>query len=259
MTSKVLLERLNGMGEYVKSASSTIEPPVVRRYREKFPDDAPKAAAPAGCEEGPRQEGRPGGRGSGHPCRRPRLPAPRRRLSGGTGGPACPGRPRARRVPARRPPPPRPLRLGCAAPAAPAAAARRRPRRPAPAPAGARLRRLPRPAAPAPQAPAPAAAREGGSGQGAARPAPRPGGTPRPGNNPFAPSQGMGRSREATPRPGNNPFAAEPGDAASAEPSRLRVPVRPARCRCRCGRSAPRWRPSEPGHDARPQRGRPSR
>ena len=38
MTSKVLLERLNGMGEYVKSASSTVELPVVRRYREKFPD-----------------------------------------------------------------------------------------------------------------------------------------------------------------------------------------------------------------------------
>ena len=48
VTSKVLLERLNGMGEYVKSASSTIEPPVVRRYREKFPETAaPKAAAPA--------------------------------------------------------------------------------------------------------------------------------------------------------------------------------------------------------------------
>ncbi|HET7822960.1 MAG TPA: translation initiation factor IF-2 N-terminal domain-containing protein, partial [Ornithinibacter sp.] len=35
VTSKVLLERLNGMGEYVKSASSTIETPVVRRYNEK--------------------------------------------------------------------------------------------------------------------------------------------------------------------------------------------------------------------------------
>ena len=45
VTSKVLLERLNGMGEYVKSASSTIEPPVVRRYREKFPEEAPQAAA----------------------------------------------------------------------------------------------------------------------------------------------------------------------------------------------------------------------
>ena len=44
VTSKVLLERLNEMGEYVKSASSTVEAPVVRRYQEKFPVDK---AAPA--------------------------------------------------------------------------------------------------------------------------------------------------------------------------------------------------------------------
>ena len=52
VTSKVLLERLNGMGEYVKSASSTVEAPVVRRYQEKFPMDtpspAPSAPKPAG-------------------------------------------------------------------------------------------------------------------------------------------------------------------------------------------------------------------
>ncbi|WP_035950760.1 hypothetical protein, partial [Knoellia flava] len=48
MTSKVLLERLNDMGEYVKSASSTIEAPVVRRYQEKFPvEKAAPAEAPA--------------------------------------------------------------------------------------------------------------------------------------------------------------------------------------------------------------------
>jgi len=53
VTSKVLLERLNGMGEYVKSASSTIETPVVRRYNEKFPTEAPKAAAPAAAQKAP--------------------------------------------------------------------------------------------------------------------------------------------------------------------------------------------------------------
>ena len=37
VTSKVLLERLNEMGEYVKSASSTVEAPVVRRVKEKYP------------------------------------------------------------------------------------------------------------------------------------------------------------------------------------------------------------------------------
>ena len=40
VTSKVVLERLNEMGEYVKSASSTVEAPVVRRYKEKFPEQA---------------------------------------------------------------------------------------------------------------------------------------------------------------------------------------------------------------------------
>jgi translation initiation factor IF-2 len=53
VTSKVLLERLNGMGEYVKSASSTIETPVVRRYNEKFPTEAPKAEAPAAAKKAP--------------------------------------------------------------------------------------------------------------------------------------------------------------------------------------------------------------
>ena len=57
VTSKVLLERLNGMGEYVKSASSTIETPVVRRYNEKFPTEAPKAEAkkPEAKKEGKKE------------------------------------------------------------------------------------------------------------------------------------------------------------------------------------------------------------
>ena len=50
MTSKVLLERLNEMGEYVKTASSTVELPVVRRYKEKFPPEA-SAPAPAAAVE----------------------------------------------------------------------------------------------------------------------------------------------------------------------------------------------------------------
>ena len=63
-------------------------------------------------------------------------------------------------------------------------------------------------ARPAPKAETPAApARQGGS-------APRPGG-PRPGNNPFATSQGMPRGRggdnDRPSRPGNNPFAPSQG------------------------------------------------
>ncbi|MGI9093792.1 MAG: translation initiation factor IF-2 N-terminal domain-containing protein, partial [Mycobacteriales bacterium] len=45
VTSKVVLAKLQGMGEFVKSASSTIEPPVARRLREGFPAQA--AAGPA--------------------------------------------------------------------------------------------------------------------------------------------------------------------------------------------------------------------
>ena len=43
LESKELLQTLNDMGEFVRSASSTIEAPVVRRLKEK----AASSAAPA--------------------------------------------------------------------------------------------------------------------------------------------------------------------------------------------------------------------
>ncbi|MGF0218350.1 translation initiation factor IF-2 N-terminal domain-containing protein, partial [Rhodococcus sp. IEGM1420] len=55
VTSKELLARLKEQGEFVKSASSTVEPPVARRLRESFakangdgaaPSAAPKPGAP---------------------------------------------------------------------------------------------------------------------------------------------------------------------------------------------------------------------
>ncbi|MFC0706258.1 translation initiation factor IF-2, partial [Cellulomonas uda] len=115
-----------------------------------------------------------------------------------------------------------------AAAPAPAAPAPARPAAPAPAqPAAAAPAPAARPAAPAPAAKAPApgaspAPRPAGQRSGApggARPgAPRP--AARPGNNPFAPSQGMPRAgggersggpRPGGPRPGNNPFAPSQG------------------------------------------------
>ncbi|WP_328998895.1 translation initiation factor IF-2 [Kribbella sp. NBC_00709] len=42
VTSKVVLTRLNDMGEFVRSASSTIEAPVVRRLAEEFEKNPPK-------------------------------------------------------------------------------------------------------------------------------------------------------------------------------------------------------------------------
>ena len=110
------------------------------------------------------------------------------------------------------------------------------------------------PAAPAPaaQAPAPQAAAEAPAAQASATPSqarpadgssniPRPG-APRPGNNPFASSQGM--QRPGAPRPGNNPYASAQG-MNTRPPSPSGIP-RP---------SAPRPgapRPGGPGQGARP-------
>ncbi|MSO33001.1 MAG: translation initiation factor IF-2 [Candidatus Nanopelagicaceae bacterium] len=53
LESKVLLTKIQDLGEFVKSASSTLEPPVVRKMRELYPsvnppaDEAPTKKAPA--------------------------------------------------------------------------------------------------------------------------------------------------------------------------------------------------------------------
>ncbi|HVE25090.1 MAG TPA: translation initiation factor IF-2 N-terminal domain-containing protein, partial [Sporichthya sp.] len=44
--SKVVLAKLQEMGEFVRSASSTIEAPVVRKLKDAFPQGAPAAPAP---------------------------------------------------------------------------------------------------------------------------------------------------------------------------------------------------------------------
>ena len=44
--SKVVLAKLKELGEFVKAASSTVEPPVVRKLREVFPTVAALADAP---------------------------------------------------------------------------------------------------------------------------------------------------------------------------------------------------------------------
>jgi translation initiation factor IF-2 len=49
LQSKVLIEWLNENGEYVKTASSTIEAPAVRKAKEAFPE----APAPAPAKKAP--------------------------------------------------------------------------------------------------------------------------------------------------------------------------------------------------------------
>ncbi|MBI9115536.1 translation initiation factor IF-2 [Sanguibacter suaedae] len=169
--SKTIMTKLTELGEFVRSASSTIEPPVVRKLRDTFPAQQPEAAAPA--------------------------PAPRKPAAPRPAQPAAP----AEQAPADTTPAPAPAKPA-AAPAAPAPAA------PAATPeAPSTEKAAEKPAAPATPGPKPAAERPAAE---SARPGRSQGGpAPRPGNNPFATSQGM--PRPGAPRPGNNPFATSQG------------------------------------------------
>ncbi|MEP7016709.1 MAG: translation initiation factor IF-2 [Actinomycetota bacterium] len=205
--SKILLNHLKENGEFVRSASSTIEPPVVRKIRETFPV---QIAAPAG----PAADGKDGAKKAAG--KKSADTAATAAPAVAVAAPAAPAAPivEAPAAASVRAPDEAPARAagptpGPRAPARPAVAAPFASTPAAPAAA---------PAASPPEAPA---AREGGAD--AARPAPRPG-APRPGNNPFAPSQGMPRAgretrephetRDTPPpaaRPGNNPFAPSQG------------------------------------------------
>ncbi|MDQ0613156.1 translation initiation factor IF-2 [Microbacterium sp. W4I4] len=165
--SKFALAKLKELGEFVKSPSSTIEPPVARKLRAAIEaDPAAKAAAP-------KAEAKPAAK----------APAP----SGVKSGAPVPG-PKPGPKPAAKPETPEPQAESTPAPVED---------KPAATPAESQ------PAGPKPggSAPKPGASRPGNSpfasaqGMGA-----RPAG-PRPGNNPFASAQGMGQR----PTPGNIP------------------------------------------------------
>jgi translation initiation factor IF-2 len=55
ITSKDAVTKLQELGEFVRSASSTIEAPVVRKLRNAFPDAAAKSAAPAAPAAAPKR------------------------------------------------------------------------------------------------------------------------------------------------------------------------------------------------------------
>ncbi|MFR1940602.1 MAG: translation initiation factor IF-2 N-terminal domain-containing protein, partial [Actinomyces urogenitalis] len=64
ITSKVILAWLKDQGEFVKAASSAVEPPVARRVREHFADQAASAAgkdsaAPAAAAKPAPRQGAP--------------------------------------------------------------------------------------------------------------------------------------------------------------------------------------------------------
>ncbi|GAA2919794.1 translation initiation factor IF-2 [Microbacterium keratanolyticum] len=187
--SKFALAKLKELGEFVKSPSSTIEPPVARKLRAAI--EADSSAKPAAKE---------------------------------SAAPAAPAAAKAPATTAKPGPRPGPAKPAPAAPAPEAAA----PAAPAPAPA-APAPAAPAPAAderPKGDAPRPGAPRPGNnpfaSSQGMGQ---RPAG-PRPGNNPFASQQGMGQRptpgnipRPQAPRPGApRPGAPRPGSPRPGAP-----------------------------------------
>ncbi len=193
VTSKEVLAKLKEQGEFVKSASSTVEAPVARRLRDAYPKT--DGAAKGGARSGPRPK----------PAARPQAeaaaPAP---------APATPqAGPKPAPKPAERP----------AEPSAPAPAPKQQPAaakvetEAAPKPAAAK----PGPAAPAPQQQQPQGGGQAGGAVVPPRPqSPKPGPrAPRVGNNPFGVGAGAPAPRPAGPRPGNAPGgerAARPGE-----------------------------------------------
>ncbi|MFJ8810141.1 translation initiation factor IF-2 [Streptomyces sp. NPDC102490] len=234
--SKVVMAKLQELGEFVRSASSTIEAPVVRKLTDAFQQGggngrstgrpaAPKKAAPRPSAPSPAQSGGPSRAvpAAGDRPAAPRPPAaPKPAAAEQPAAPSAPApapsqgpRPTPGPKPAPRPAPAAPEFT--APPAAPAA-----PSTPAPAASG------PKPGGARPGAPKPGGARPSGPGQDrgqqggqgrpggqrpgapAQRPGGRPGG-PRPGNNPFTSGGNAGMARPQAPRPQGGPRPGGPG------------------------------------------------
>ncbi|SIT34545.1 bacterial translation initiation factor 2 (bIF-2) [Nocardia farcinica] len=251
VTSKELLATLKEQGEFVKSASSTVEAPVARRLRESFASkSAPANGAKAGAKPGPAASARPGAKPTpGGPRPGPRTPAP------AASAPQAPAEQTARPTDARPGPAvkpgPAPTPARPAAPEAPAAKAA--PEAPAqrPTPGGPRPgQQQQRPGAPA---------------QGGPRPGPKPGPkTPSVGNNPYSSQPAPERERPAArpgpggprpgpaqggPRPGPGQGAPRPGATPGPRPAAAQGGPRPGG-----PRPSPGSMPPRPNPGAMPQR-----
>ena len=192
VTSKEVLAKLAELGEYVKSASSTVQPPVARKLREAMPAAAPATEAAPAKKATKKAAAAPAEATAAEPAAPAPAPTP------AAASPAAPTP--AAPTPAAPAPTPAPAPAAPTAPAAPAAEAAAPP---APTPD------MPKPA------PRPAGPRPGnnpfGTGTGMGRPA-----GPRPGNNPFGTGTGMGRP-------------ATPGVPGAPRPNPGTMPPRPMR------------------------------
>ncbi|RFA14461.1 translation initiation factor IF-2 [Subtercola boreus] len=231
--SKVAMAKLKEMGQFVKGPSSSIEPPVARRLKEALQAESAKASAggtTTATSGGPSTTStatavRPGGGRPGPAA--PKAPAPPAPAAP-TAGPSAPSAPVSTAPASSATAPRTPASPGRSGAMVPPTSQSSRTAIPSPAPAPSAEAPAATPSVSATEAPstsaasadAPAAGSASGDGS-----APRPGssarpGGPRPGNNPFASSQGM--QRPGAPRPGNNPFASSQGmgsaPAAGARP-----------------------------------------
>ena len=220
VTSKEVIAKLAEQGEFVKGASSTLNPLVVKKLREAFP--AP-AQAPEKAEKPTKASGKS---------------AASTATKTASAKPAAPKK-SADAKSAAKPAAPKPAPKPGAKPAAKSAAPKPGAKGAAKSSSGPRPGNNPfssqqgmaRPEAPKPAAPKPAPK----PGASAPKPGPKPG--PRPGNNPFSSQQGMkrperGEQRSGGPRPprgqrsGNN--APRPGGGGngprSASGSRSHAP-----------------------------------
>jgi len=224
--SKSALAKLKDLGEFVKSPSSTIEPPVARKLRAALEADGAKPVSGDAPAAKPAGRSKPAARPSATPGPRP--------------GPAAkPAPEQAPEAPAaEKPAAPEAPKPETAAPQAGADA---------PKPASS----APKPGSSAPK-PGSAAPKPGSAASGA----PKPGSAaPRPGNNPFGSSQGMGqRPAPGGPRPGNNPFASAQGMGQRPTPGNIPKP-QPGRGLQRPGQGRPgpggRGRPGGAGAGGR--------
>ncbi|WP_371618168.1 translation initiation factor IF-2 [Streptomyces sp. NBC_00454] len=242
--SKVVMAKLQELGEFVRSASSTIEAPVVRKLTDALQGPGGNAGKPAAKPGEPRKAApaKPGVPTPGAVARpaapKPGAPAPKPVVAEApaaaapapvTPAPAAGGpRPGPKAPAAPKPAPAAPVATEFSAPpAAPAAAAPARTDRPAgpgatPGPRPAQQRPAQgqggqagaRPGAPRPAGAAPARTERPAGGTGGAQ-APRPQGArpagPRPGNNPFTSGGSTGMARPQAPRPAGAPRPGAPG------------------------------------------------
>ncbi|GAB3722209.1 hypothetical protein GCM10027598_36750 [Amycolatopsis oliviviridis] len=202
ITSKEVLAKLKEQGEFVKSASSTVEAPVARRLRDAYPSKDGKSKKPIPNPGPPARPAPPAKPAAPAPAAKPAQPAPVAKTeapaapAASTPAPSAPApaqssrpAPGARPGPRPGPRPPAPKEeVAPAAKAAPAEPKKETPAAPATPPAS----QAPSQGSvvpPKPQGPKP----------GGPKPGPR---TPRVGNNPFGVGSGAPAPRPSAPRPG---------------------------------------------------------